>query len=347
MNWKTWMIVGSTAIAAGAFAAGAVPARAGDVHPWRQDGRRPAGMTDGAGSSSVQPWHADARRPAGHMTGSSGSSTVQPWQKDSRRPDDWWLGAPASPGHVQPWRVDSRRPAAWPRHEAAPVAKAAPKDSDGDGVTDDLDKCPDTPKGATVDASGCPMDSDGDGVYDGLDMCPGTPKGTPVDAKGCPLDSDGDGVPDNLDKCPGTPPNTRVDKDGCPLTGKEAELLDTGQLRLQNVLFETNKADLKPESYPALDEVGSILAKWPELKIEIGGHTDDRGAADYNQSLSQRRAQAVLDYLTSHFSSIHGDQYTVVGYGESQPVASNDTAQGRAQNRRVEFKVLNREVLKK
>ena len=92
-----------------------------------------------------------------------------------------------------------------------------PIDSDGDGVCDGLDKCPDTPKGCKVDADGCPIDSDKDGVCDGLDRCPDTPAGVKVDAKGCPLDSDGDGVPDYLDKCPDTPKGCIVDKDGCPI----------------------------------------------------------------------------------------------------------------------------------
>jgi outer membrane protein OmpA-like peptidoglycan-associated protein len=91
------------------------------------------------------------------------------------------------------------------------------RDSDGDGVVDHRDKCPNTPRGATVDMNGCPMDSDGDGVYDGIDQCPNTPKGWPVDTKGCPLDSDGDGVPDGTDKCPNTPKGATVDMNGCPM----------------------------------------------------------------------------------------------------------------------------------
>jgi outer membrane protein OmpA-like peptidoglycan-associated protein len=92
-----------------------------------------------------------------------------------------------------------------------------PKDTDGDGVIDRKDKCPDTPRGAIVDEKGCPLDGDGDGVWDGLDKCPDTPKGVKVDASGCPLDSDGDGVADYLDKCPDTPRGAKVDRTGCPL----------------------------------------------------------------------------------------------------------------------------------
>jgi len=90
-------------------------------------------------------------------------------------------------------------------------------DSDGDGVPDNADKCPGTPKGVKVDNFGCPLDGDGDGVYDYLDNCPDTPKGVAVDSHGCPVDSDGDGVPDNLDKCANTPAGVKVDSNGCPL----------------------------------------------------------------------------------------------------------------------------------
>ncbi len=96
-------------------------------------------------------------------------------------------------------------------------ATGCPIDSDGDGVPDGIDQCPNTPKGATVDAKGCPVDSDGDGVPDGIDQCPNTPAGATVDEKGCPIDSDGDGVPDGIDKCPNTPKGAVVDANGCPL----------------------------------------------------------------------------------------------------------------------------------
>ncbi len=228
-------------------------------------------------------------------------------------------------------------------------AKGCPLDSDGDGVCDGLDQCPNTPKGCQVDAKGCPIDSDGDGVCDGLDQCPDTPKGCLVDAKGCPLDSDGDGVCDGLDKCPNTPAGAKVDKDGCPIVvnEKEVELLDTGKITVHEIHFATGKSDVPPDADPILDEIGGILVQWPELRIEVGGYTDNVGSAKSNLDLSQRRAQAVMDYLLHKFQQIKPDQFTAKGYGLTNPVTSNATVEGKAQNRRVEFKVLNREVLER
>ncbi len=228
-------------------------------------------------------------------------------------------------------------------------AKGCPTDADGDAVFDGIDQCPNTPAGAKVDAKGCPTDADGDTVFDGLDQCANTPIGVTVDPEGCPIDSDGDGVFDGPDLCPNTPPQAKVDKDGCPIeiSEKEIELLDTGKITVRNINFESAKWEILPESKPLLDEIGRILIQWPQLRIEIGGHADARGSEEYNQELSQKRAQAVLEYLVANFPQIVADQYTAAGYGESQPVASNKTVEGMARNRRVEFKVLNTEALTK
>jgi OOP family OmpA-OmpF porin len=228
-------------------------------------------------------------------------------------------------------------------------AHGCPTDSDGDGVLDGIDQCPNTPAGAKVDEHGCPTDSDGDGVFDGIDQCANTVKGCTVDARGCPVDSDGDGVCDGLDKCPNTGAGLRVDKDGCPIEimERETELLDTGMIRISDINFETGKADLPADAAPTLDVVGAVLSKWPEIKIEIGGHTDSRGSAAYNQELSQRRAAAVRDYLLGHFSQLQADQLTVRGYGESKPLVPNTNALNLAKNRRVECKVLNKQELKR
>jgi OOP family OmpA-OmpF porin len=228
-------------------------------------------------------------------------------------------------------------------------ATGCQSDADGDGVCDGIDQCADTPKGATVDAKGCPSDSDGDGVLDGIDQCADSPKGATVDASGCPVDSDSDGVFDGLDRCPNTPAGAKVDLEGCPVevVERETELLDTGMIRLQDVNFETGKSDLTPESLPTLDIVGQVLTKWPELNIEIGGHTDSRGSNAANQKLSEARAQSVLNYLAAKFPDLKPEQFTVKGYGEARPVAPNTNALNMAKNRRVEFVVTNKDVLKR
>lgn len=200
-------------------------------------------------------------------------------------------------------------------------------DSDGDGVVDRLDECPGTPKGAQVDARGCEIDSDGDGVPDSRDRCPGTPAGAKVDQYGCELDSDGDGVVDSQDKCPNTPAGTPVDNHGCTLAV---------EYKLEHVNFEFDSATLIADSSAMLDEGVKILKRHSDMKVEIAGHTDSSGNDEYNQGLSERRAQAVADYLIAH--GANASMISVKGYGESEPVADNGTNEGRAANRRVELR---------
>jgi len=200
-------------------------------------------------------------------------------------------------------------------------------DSDGDGVVDRLDECPGTTAGAVVDSRGCEVDSDNDGVPDSRDRCPGTPAGAKVDQYGCELDSDSDGVVDSIDKCPNTPQGTPVDHVGC-------ELAD--EYRLDGVNFEFDSATLTADSIAKLDDAVTILKRNADDKLEIAGHTDSQGAEDYNQGLSERRAQAVADYLIAH--GANGANLTVKGYGESHPVADNGSMEGRAANRRVELR---------
>ena len=209
-----------------------------------------------------------------------------------------------------------------------------PLDTDGDGVPDYLDKCPGTPKGVEVDAKGCPIDSDGDGVPDAMDKCPGTPRGVKVDSVGCPLDTDGDGVPDYLDKCPGTPRGVPVDDNGCP---PEGIVIHGDEWTVQGqILFAINKADLKPEAEGLLGRVVTYLRKNPQYHVEIQGHTDRTGPAAWNNTLSQMRAESVVEFLVAH--GVDAKRLTAVGYGSSEPMASNDTREGRQQNRRVDFK---------
>jgi hypothetical protein len=245
-----------------------------------------------------------------------------------------------------------------------------PIDSDADGVFDGLDRCPDTPAGATVNPDGCPSDGDGDGVFDGLDQCPDTPAGTPVDARGCPMDEDGDGVVNDIDQCPGTPPATPVDTLGCPLdsdgdgvpdgtdrcpntsAGQTVDAVgcpllfqvEQGVVRpliLRGVNFATGRSALTQDSYAILDEVAASLLGNPEVRVEIAGHTDITGSRSLNMRLSLERAQAVKAYLAQ--KGVEPSRMVGQGYGPDEPIATNATAAGRAQNRRVELRRLDQE----
>lgn len=185
--------------------------------------------------------------------------------------------------------------------------------------------------GAHLDARGCPYDSDGDGVLDGIDMCANTPPGVEVDAVGCPLDSDGDGTPDYRDLCPGTPAGVIVDSDGCPIAG-------AALLSLTGVNFEFDKATLTSDAEMILNEAVTLLRETDSvLEVRVEGHTDSVGSAAYNMKLSQERAQSVINYLEAN--GVDSTRLIPVGMGEGFPIASNETAAGRAANRRVEFVV--------
>ncbi len=220
---------------------------------------------------------------------------------------------------------DGERAEAVPAKEEI-VAAVVPRDSDGDGVNDDRDRCPDTPSDMSADANGCPVrvDGDGDGVEDAMDACAGTPNGVSVGPNGCPRDGDADGTADGDDRCPGTPRGARVDARGC-------WVLDT-------VRFETSKATLKSGSAATLTEALGVLQQNPELRVELQGYSDNTGSASFNRALSEKRAKAVADYFVSQ--GIAADRLFHKGFGPENPVASNDTAEGRAKNRRVEMKPL-------
>ena len=178
----------------------------------------------------------------------------------------------------------------------------------------------------------CQIDTDGDGVLDPQDRCPNTPHGTVVDANGCPkgdADDDRDGVPNTLDQCPNTPPPARVDARGC-------EIRD--EIRLPGVNFVTDSALLLPPSYAVLDDAAATLKRYPTLSIEVQGHTDSRGSDTHNLKLSERRAAAVRKYLQDHGAS---NPMTARGYGELQPMADNNSEAGRLQNRRVVLRINN------
>jgi OOP family OmpA-OmpF porin len=215
---------------------------------------------------------------------------------------------------------------------------AAQKDADKDGVSDNTDRCPNTPPDDHVDQNGCgrsQIDSDSDGVADASDQCPHTQPGETVDSRGCGLDSDGDKVPDVADKCPDTPRGHAVDPQGCPVLFEPGEK----RLTLQGVVFETGKSTLTPESQSVLLEVAKQLAAHPEVRVQVAGYTDNTGSRKTNVRISQERAVAVEHFLESN--GVSPAQLTAKGFGPDNPVAPNNTTEGRAQNRRVDLIRLN------
>jgi outer membrane protein OmpA-like peptidoglycan-associated protein len=203
-------------------------------------------------------------------------------------------------------------------------------DTDGDGIEDKLDACPNE-KGPAEYYYGCPVrDTDGDGIEDKLDACL-LVKGI-AEFKGCP-DSDGDGVEDKLDPCPNTP--GPKDNRGCPIVEKKDR--EKLELAVKAVKFETGKAVLKTESNKILGDIADILKRYPYYNLRIEGHTDSQGKDEANKILSEKRAQACADFLTA--KAVAKERLKVKGFGETQPVADNKTATGRAQNRRVEFEL--------
>ena len=207
-----------------------------------------------------------------------------------------------------------------------PVPMDTTTDSDGDGVPDYLDKCPNTPHGVRVDKDGCPVDSDHDGVPDYRDKCPGTPRDVEVDKDGCPVDSDHDGVPDYRDKCPNTPSGVQVDKNGCPRANKVYMIL--------KIEFDPYKADIKKKYHKEIKQVADFMKKNLQATANIAGHTDNIGNRKHNIKLSKARAESVRKYLIAKFG-IKASRIKATGYGPDRPIASNKTPEGRQSNRRV------------
>jgi OOP family OmpA-OmpF porin len=229
-------------------------------------------------------------------------------------------------------------------------------DRDGDGIPDDIDQCPDVAedKDGFEDEDGCPdYDNDKDGIYDAQDECPNDPEDRDgfQDADGCPdPDNDKDKICDpwvaqqglsakyakickGSDQCPNQPEtfNGFKDDDGCP-DEKPQEIKQ--KLILRGVNFKTASAELLEESYYVLEQVYNSLEAYPNIKVEIAGHTDDQGGAQYNLVLSYQRAKSVMDYLIMR--GISPTRLIAKGYGKDKPMTSNSTAEGRALNRRVE-----------
>lgn len=235
-----------------------------------------------------------------------------------------------------------------------------PLDSDGDGIYDGIDQCPETPKGAFVDIIGCPLDSDADGIFDGLDKCPNTPLEVEVDARGCPFDTDGDGIPDfkdqqpdtpagalvdeqgvaidsdkdgipdGIDKCTDTRLGVKVDEFGCPLAKPITDKM------ILNIKYAAGSVEPDEEATKVLDNLAERLKVYTDTKIELNGYTDALGSARSNLKLSQKRAEAVMEYLRAQ--GIAAERMSAKGYGEDPKffIADNDTPEGRMKNRRVE-----------
>ena len=207
-------------------------------------------------------------------------------------------------------------------------------DNDEDGILDVDDECPLDP--GPPETQGCP-DRDGDGIADKVDACPDEPG--PIETQGCP-DSDGDGVPDFRDKCPDQPIDERADpsrSDGCP----SVVVVTKAQIMiLEKIFFDYNKASIKPVSYTLLAEVAGVINANADIKlIEVAGHTDWDGSDEYNLKLSQARCESVVDHLVN-FGGVERTRLVPTGYGESKPIDTNETDEGRANNRRVEFNIL-------
>ena len=202
-------------------------------------------------------------------------------------------------------------------------------DTDGDGINDDKDQCPNSAKNIPIDETGCMVDFDKDGIGDLNDQCIGTLTGAITDSKGCEIDSDHDGVTNSKDLCNNTAKNTIINIVGC----KKDE-----RLVLKGVNFASASDTLLPKSLQQLETIVTTLKHHPKINIEVIGHTDNKGKKALNLALSHRRATMVKNYFIR--KGLNKDHITAVGYGESQPISSNQTEQGRNDNRRVELMIL-------
>lgn len=220
---------------------------------------------------------------------------------------------------------------------AKPVKEPPPDpDRDDDGFLNERDQCPDTPG---VSPDGCPpRDTDEDGFVDTEDACP-YEKG--VEPDGCPIrDTDEDGIMDDRDECIDRPEtdNGWEDEDGCPDELPERVREFSGVI--EGIAFELDSATITESSKPILDRAIKVLEEYPDIRIEIVGHTDDEGTDEYNEKLSRERAEAVEKYLVD--KGIDDTRLETRGAGESEPLTSNATEEGKAKNRRTEFKILKR-----
>jgi outer membrane protein OmpA-like peptidoglycan-associated protein len=210
------------------------------------------------------------------------------------------------------------------------------RDDDADGVLNNADRCPGTRSGDQVDAAGCSgaqRDSDKDGVPDASDQCPNTPPGEAVNLRGCSgeKDTDRDGVPDVRDQCGSTPAGQAVDANGCPILFQKG----ARSVILRGVTFQTGRATLTPEARIVLKDIADQLVDNPQYRVQISGHTDNRGTRAKNLRLSLARARTVETFLEAN--GVPPAQVTAKGFGPDVPIAPNTTAAERAKNRRVEL----------
>ncbi|KPA19633.1 flagellar motor protein MotB [Candidatus Magnetomorum sp. HK-1] len=207
-----------------------------------------------------------------------------------------------------------------------------PKDTDQDGVYDGIDRCPKTPLQVAVNIFGCSPDSDRDGIIDSKDKCADTPYKIPVDSKGCPRDKDRDGVFDPYDICPQTPYGKIVDSQGCPVLMKT---LKTFRIKVE---FDYKSSEVRPVYHKSLEKAARAMIQYRKTMTLIESHTDNIGSDAYNINLSNERAESVKTYLNKHFH-IPVNRMKTFGFGESKPIANNETEKGRQKNRRVEITI--------
>ena len=207
--------------------------------------------------------------------------------------------------------------------------KGCDLDTDGDKIADSRDACRGTPRGVKTDARGCGFDDDHDGVPNFRDRCSKTIANVSVDASGCEWDSDNDTVVDSKDLCAGTPPGVKVEPMGC-------HIIEV--VTLEGVHFNTGSDQLSPSARKILKSVANTLRKHTRMRVEVAGHTDNTGSSSINSQLSLQRARSASEFLMG--LGINKKVLTTRGYASNQPVASNDTAEGRSQNRRVEMRFI-------
>lgn len=259
--------------------------------------------------------------------------------------------------------VDNDQDGIWDAQDACPMdpedidgfqdMDGCPEpDNDGDGILDVSDACPMVAEtfNGFQDQDGCPddkpfIDTDGDGYQDEVDQCPLDPEDFDgwQDEDGCPdNDNDQDGILDVVDQCPFDPEtvNGYLDEDGCPDTAPSRVVVEKSKIVItEKIFFDYNKAIIKPMSFELLDEVAAVINDHPHINlIQVEGHTDADGSESYNLRLSQSRAEAVVEYLVN--AGVEGVRLTAKGFGESTPIDTNETTEGKARNRRVEFTIL-------